>query len=281
MSKSRILITTHVDLSEAFVDSNGSFYAGTTAEQLARAAELAGIADWNLFCSDLHPISSPEFVINGGLYPIHNVPRPDELDLEKYNLMGRTASPKLTAAVHEAVDKTSIGVFVPRQVYFQEADGTLSFTPDDIEATYNARIITDKQFLDGEYTYIIQPKYFFDATRLTINPVISRQADEPRIPEKNQNVFGLIKLKYARDTDLVFIIPSVVENICTHHTAAGIRQDFPEARVIIPSDAITPLAGVGLGFEKPEDVGSACRALAVDIGIEYKTTEEIRAEFGR
>jgi hypothetical protein len=275
------IISVIVDLTETFVDPDGSFYCGTTPEQKLNAARLARLADWNLSCPDLHPMTSLEFNINGGLYPIHSVPRPDELDLARYGLAGKSVRPRLTKVLHDAIDHSRASIYVPRQVYFQERDDSLSYTPDDVEVTFDLPIITAEQFLDKDFTYLIQPKFFFDATRLTVDPKINRKLDDPRIPAINENAFSLIKRKYGRDNSLVFVVPSVVENICTHHIASGIRQEFPDARVIVPSDATTPLAGVGLGFTHPSEVAAACAALAVDIGIEYKTTDEIVSEFQR
>ena len=278
MAGERVVIAVHVDLSESFVDPNGSFYCGAGGEQLRNAAELAGIADWNLYCTDLHPTTSAEFAVNSGLYPIHSVVRPLELDLSKFGLEGKTVSPALTATVLEAVDSSRTAIYVPRQVYFQEADGSLSFAPDDVEATFGARIVSEEQFLGSDWGLVIMPKYFFDATRLTVGVDIGAGTGDPRIPAANLNVFSLIKRKHGAGAGLVFVVPSVVENICTHHTAAGLRQDFPAARVIIPADATMPLAGVGLGFEDAEAAGATCRALACDIGVEYLTTERIRSE---
>jgi hypothetical protein len=272
------IIVVHVDLSKSFVDPVGTFYCGTTEEQKANAARLAAAADWNLYCTDLHPMSSNEFSINGGLYPLHSVPRADELDMAAYGLAGKTASPRLTEVVAERIDRSCAGIYAPRQLYYQEPDGSLSFTPEDVEATFGLPIITEEQFLSGGYTYVVMPKYFFDSTRLTIDPDLEAAPAPPGVPRRNLTVFSLIKKRRKRGEGLVFIVPSVVENICTHHTASGIRQDFPLARVIIPSDAVTPLAGVGLGFETGSQVGIACTGLARDIGIEYKTTERIVAE---
>ncbi len=275
----RIIISVIVDMTETFVDPHGSFYCGTTPRQKENAAAIARLAHWNLSCPDLHPMTSLEFNINGGLYPIHSVPRPDDIDLRKYGLEGKSVRPRLTRVLHDAIDRTNPGVYVPRQVYFQEPDGSLSYSPADVEATFGLPIITAERFLAEDFTYIIQPKFFFDATRLTVNPPIHLTAGATRIPDANENIFSLIKRKFPNQAALVFIVPSVVENICTLHTTAGIRQEFPHARVIVPSDATTPLAGVGLGFEKPEDVARSCGALAVDIGIEYKTTAGIVSEF--
>lgn len=278
MPAKEIIIAVHVDLSKSFVDIDGSFYCGTTEKQKENAARLAGAAAWNLYCTDLHPMTSLEFEINGGLYPMHSVPRADELDMAAYGLEGKTASPRLTEVVEKAVDKSLAGIHVSRQVYYQEADGSLSFTPEDVEATFGLPIISGEQFLNADYGYVVMPKFFFDATRLTVDMEIGSKSDHPSIPTENLNVFSLIRRKYGGDVKLTFIVPSVVENICTHHTASGLRQDFPKARVIVPSDATTPLAGVKLGFETGLQVSAACGALAKDIGIEYLSTDNILSD---
>lgn len=276
----RHIINVFTDFSRTFVDPDGSFYCGTTEEQRRNAAAIAAIGDLNLFCSDLHPLDSWEFAINGGLYPIHAVPRADELNMAEFNLEGKTASPQLTAVVHDAVDSSISGIYAPRQIYFQSPGGKLSYKPEDVEATFGLPIVAEKRILDEEFTYLVQPKYFFDATRISIRSDFA-DAGIPRIPKVNKTVFSMLRKKYPDDRDLVFIIPSVVENICTHHTAAGLKLDFPLARIIVPDDATTPLAGVGLGFDTAKDVKKACRGLARDIGIDYLSTEEILKEFSR
>ena len=116
MAGERVVIAVHVDLSQSFVDPNGSFYCGAGGERLRNAAELAGIADWNLYCTDLHPATSAEFAVNGGLYPVHNLVRPLELDLSRFGLEGKTVSPAPAAALLEAVGSVRTAIYVPRQV---------------------------------------------------------------------------------------------------------------------------------------------------------------------
>lgn len=276
----RRIINVFTDFSRTFVDPDGSFYCGTTEKHRQNAAKIATIGDLNLFCSDLHPLDSWEFAINGGLYPLHAVPRADELDMRKFGLEGKTASPQLTASVLEAVNTTKSGIYVPRQTYFQSPAGKPSYGPDDVAATFGLPIVPEQRILEEEITYLVQPKYFFDATRITIRTDFAT-TEVPGIPEENKTVFSLLRQKYPDDRDLVFIVPSVVENICTHHTASGLKLEFPLARIIIPEDATTPLAGVGLGFAAAAEVKKACQGLARDIGIDYLSTDEILAEFSR
>ena len=191
---SETVIAVHVDLAQSFVDPNGSFYCGTTPKQLSNAAEIARLADWNLYCTDLHPLDSLEFAVNGGLYPIHNVPRPRELDLAKLGIEGLNPSPEPSVVLREAVDDSRAGIYVPRQVYFQ--GGSQCYGPDDVEATFGLPIITAEDFAAGDYTLVIQPKYFFDATRLAVGSEAPKANLDARIPEQNENVFSFIARRH-------------------------------------------------------------------------------------
>ena len=170
------------------------------------------------------------------------------------------------------------GLIVPRSVYFQAGAKEPFCKPEDIEKTFDEKIITAEEFIKGNYDYIIQPKQFFDATKL-VSDVELPDASIGGVPDVNYSVYSLIKQKFPADKyDLVFVNTGVVEGICRLHTSIGLAQMFPFDRHINVTDATTALYGIGLGYETSEESRAACIRVCKDIGIEYLSTEEVLAE---
>lgn len=292
MGKKKIIrVCNLIDWSKSFVDENGSFYSGTTEEQKWNAAKTIRQSEIVIATMDLHPVTAPEHAVNGGLYPVHNAVNPwnygpDFIYMithngEKLRLGAKTLSPELTAILHEtaSASKQGKGLLVPRGVYFQGENQSVFCLPADIEATFQDKIITKEQFLDGDFDYITAPKQFFDATRLDSDIMLPDIAIEG-VPSQNYNIYSLLKKKFPPDKyELVFINTGVVEGICRLHTSIGLRQMFPFDRIINISDATTPLYGVGLGYKTPDESRQASTRVCKDIGIEYMTTDECLKEF--
>jgi hypothetical protein len=288
--KETVRISNLIDWSQSFVNKNGSFYCGTTDEQKYNAAKIIRLADIVINNMDLHPVTAPEHAVNGGLYPVHNAVKPwqygeDFIYMKTpegmfLELANKTLSPDLTEILSEAASPRKGGMLVPRGVYFQGENRTAFCRPEDIEETFNYKIITRQDFLDGDYDYIVAPKQYFDATRLDSD--ISLPDDEmDGVPMQNFNIYSLLKRKFPSDKyDLIFINTGVVEGICRLHTSIGMRQMFPFDRIINISNATTPLYGVGLGYDTAEQSRQASSQVCRDIGIEYMTTEECLQEFG-
>jgi hypothetical protein len=289
LKKETIRIANLIDWSKSFVDKNGSFYCGTTTDQKRNAARIIALGDLVINNMDLHPVSAPEHAVNGGLYPVHNAVKPWQYSPDfvymktpngQYMQLGeKTLSPKLTRILNETLAARKGGIIVPKGVYFQGENDTAFCRPEDIEETFKYKIISKEDFLEGDYNYIIAPKQYFDATRLDSD--LSLPSDDIQgIPQQNFNIYSLLKTKYPTDKyDLVFINTGVVEGICRLHTSIGMRQMFPFDRIINISNATTPLFGVGLGYDTPEESRQASIQVCNDIGIEYMTTEECLKKF--
>jgi hypothetical protein len=287
--KRRILVVNLIDWSKSFVDDDGSFYCGTTAEQKEKAGEVVQHADLVIFSSDTHPMRSSEFSINGGLYPAHNVVRYFDSGPESeyfvtksgrgMRLGSRTMSPELTAEIQKHLKGRRTGVIAPKEVFYQDGADQPWFLPGDVEKSFNARIATADNFISGALDYIVAPKHAFDATRLESDIVLPKSVAEG-IPSTNFNVFSLLRLRYPADKhEFVFVNTGVVEGICRLHTSIGLRQMFKSSRVINLTDATTPLAGIGLGFETPEQSRDAAMRICRDVGVEYMTTNEFLKGF--
>ena len=113
-----------VDWGKSFVDPNGSFYAGTTEGQKDNAAQIARISDLLLYLGDVHTRTSSEFLINGGLYPAHNLVKKDWHNLDLLGVgSDKTVSPELTDKLQAVVNERYGGLIVPRHVFFQDYNG--------------------------------------------------------------------------------------------------------------------------------------------------------------
>lgn len=280
-TRKRLLIASITDLSKSFVDENGSFYCGSTDEHKENAKRIVdavlnagGLIVYN---TDVHPYSSKEFARNGGLYPVHNLTKNfwKEAYEENPKLKDKSLSPELTDVVNESLKGVKTGIYAPRHVYFQDKGPMdVSYEPEDIEKTFGERILLKDEFLNEDYQYIIAPKKFFDATRLSTDTHIGHGVNRTKMPRIEENIWSLIKEKYPENRyDITIINPSVVEGICSLYTASGQKQVFETAKIITPSDGITPL--VGFSFETGKQSRDATKRIAADIGIEYKTTNEI------
>jgi nicotinamidase-related amidase len=281
MARKIIYVAVMTDLSDSFVDENGAFYCGSTKEHKENAARLTktviehgGMAVFN---TDLHPYKSWEFNFNKGPYLPHNMPKKfwEQAYREHPELREKSISPELTQVVQEVVKDLKTGIFVPRHVYFQERDKQeLSFIPEDVEDTFGQKIITRDEFMQQDFQYVIAPKKYFDATRLATDKSLGRGVKYSRVPEEDENIFSLLIEKFPEEKyELVFLNPSVVEGICTLMTATGQRQEFPRNEILTPSDGVTSL--VGFSFQTSGESREACKRVAGDMGIRYRTTREI------
>ncbi|MEW5747704.1 MAG: hypothetical protein AB1793_02805 [Candidatus Thermoplasmatota archaeon] len=282
--KEQVLIVNLIDWSRSFVDEDGSFYCGTTRDQKENAGKVVEHADLVIFSSDAHPVQSKEFAINSGLYPAHNVvlrssTGPDfeyfvSAAGEAMRLGGRTMSPALTEDIGRHLRRRARGMIVPKEIYYQDGAEVPWFLPSDMERSFGTDAIGPDDFLEGDYDYIVAPKHTFDATRLESDYTLPRMVGEG-IPAMNCNVFSLLRQRYPSSAfDLIFVNTGVVEGICRLHTSIGLRQMFKTSRIVNLKDATTPLAGIGLGFETPEQSRDAAMRVCKDVGVEYSTTEE-------
>ena len=288
--KRDVIIGVAIDTSRAFVDANGSFYCGTTAQEKENTGTILQLADLTIYACDLHPITSRDHKINGGLYPAHHPPLPNSFassflydiapDGTYIQLGTKTMSPVMSEDIAAYIRDRFTGIIIPRGVYFQDGRKEPFCTPDDVEQTFGSHIIPEGQFLFGNYHHIIAPKQYFDATRLDGDHGLP-DGDVVGIPSKNYNVFSLLEEKFPSHTyNKIFINTGVVEGICRIFTSAGERQMYPLERIINVSDATTPLIIPALGFSTPEESRDACKRIGQQIGIEYMSTEDVLNEFG-
>ncbi|MCU0860392.1 MAG: hypothetical protein MUE55_07410 [Thermoplasmata archaeon] len=289
--KRQVLVVNLIDWSRSFVDDNGSFYCGTTHEQKENAGRVIEHADLVVFSSDAHPVSSGEFAINGGLYPAHNVVLRSEVGPnfeyyatpagERVKLGDRTMTPALTEDIGRHLTGRARGMIVPKEIYYQDGASEPRFSPEDVERSFGTDIVDERGFIEGAYDYIVAPKHTFDATRLESDYNLPRKVGG-EIPATNFNVFSLLRRRYPPDShELVFVNTGVVEGICRLHTSIGLRQMFKSSRVVNLTDATTPLAGIGLGFDTPEQSRDAAMRVCKDVGVEYVTTDEFLHWFNR
>ena len=269
-----------VDWGEAFVDTNGSFYCGTTEEQKERAVEVVWQSDLVLYLSDVHTRTSSEFIVNGGLYPAHNLRKKDWHDLETIGVeLGKTVSPQLTAKLYGLVKDQQSGLIVPRHVFFQdynsEADATPAFSLEDVEETFGVSRLDEKAFLDGKISYVVQAKHMFNGTGSQSTEFLG---SFPGVPEVEKSVFTLLKQQYGQGSGLEFDVTGVVMGICIYQTASGIRQLFPKATVNVIADACTHLVYAPLGIADEDTGNLVAKKMCQQVGVNYMTTEEFFAK---
>ena len=275
-TKKPYTINVLVDWGKAFVDPNGSFYCGTTDHQKQRAKEVIQTADLILYLSDVHTTTSSEFIVNGGLYPAHNLIQKDQYDLSAVGVeAGKTVSPQLTDTLYDLIKNKRSGLIVPRHVFFQDYNGEQNpkpaFSLEDVEETFGAKRLDEQEFLDGKIDYVINAKHHFDGTRT--NPY-AWLGHIPGVPDTEQNVFSLLKQKYGTGEGIEFDVTGVVMGICIYQTASGIKQLFPKAAVNVIADACTHLVYAPLGIADEDTGNLVAKKMCQQIGINYLSTEE-------
>lgn len=265
-----------VDWGEAFVDAHGSFYCGTTEAQKDHAVEIVRDADLVVYLSDLHTRTSSEFMVNGGLYPAHNLRKKDWHDVKDLGVEeGKTVSPQLTAKLLNVVKDRRSGLIVPRHVFFQDYNGETdprpAFSLEDVEETFGVRRLDEQEFLNGKVDYIVNAKHMFNGTGLQATEFLG---PFPGVPDVEKNVFTLLKQQYGQGKDLEFDVTGVVMGICIYQTASGIKQLFPKATVNVIADACTHLVYAPLGIPDEEIGNLVAKRMCQQIGINYLSTAE-------
>jgi hypothetical protein len=266
-----------VDWGKSFVDKNGSFYCGTTLEQKENAVRILKASNGLvIYCGDVHPKTSSEFIKNGGLYPAHNLILKDQKNVGSLGVKSdQTTSPQLTDCLYNLVkDKTS-GLIIPRHVFFQDYDQGQTAKPcfslQDIEETFSIKKLNTQEFLEGKIDYVINVKHLFNSTALKSTNWLGHFDG---IPDQETNIFSLLEQKYGQGKDLEFNIDGVVMGICIYQTASGIKQIFPKSKVNIIADASTHLIYEQLGIPDEEIGNFVVQRMCKQVGIEYITTLE-------
>ncbi len=268
-----------VDWGNAFVDTNGSFYSGTTEEQKDRAVEVVKQSDLVIYLSDVHTRTSSEFIVNGGLYPAHNLIQKDWQNLENLGVeSGKTVSPQLTAKLQDLVKDHSSGLIVPRHVFFQDYNGGYgvenampAFTLEEVEETFGVSRLNELSFLEGQINYVISAKHMFNGTGSQPTDFLG---SFPGVPDVETSVFSLLKQKYGQGKDVEFDVTGVVMGICIYQTASGIRQLFPKATVNVIADACTHLIYAPLGIADEDTGNLVAKKMCQQVGLNYLTTDE-------
>jgi nicotinamidase-related amidase len=270
-----------VDWGRAFVDPNGSFYCGTTEAQKENAARILKVGgDLIIYTSDIHPRTSLEFKINGGLYPAHNLVLKDQSNTEELGIQsGQTTSPQLTEQLYQLVKDKKSGLIVPRHVFFQDYDGGQTAKPcfsfRDVEETFGVPALKPQEFLEGKLEYIVNAKHLFNGAALQATDWLGHV---DKVPDLEMNAFSLLKQKYGQGRNLEFNVDGVVMGICVYQTAGGIKQMFPNAKVNVIADASTHLIYAPLGIPDAEIGNLVASRMCQQIGVNYLTTKEYLGE---
>ena len=271
-----------VDFSKSFTDTNGSFYCGTTEQQKDNAVAVNQEGDLTLYLSDVHTGTSSEFIVNGGLYPAHNLIAKDQYDLDKLGVeAGKTVSPQLTEKLYALVKDKRSGLIVPRHVFFQDYNGKNETQPAfsfaDAEETFGIKKLDTQEFLDGGIEYVVNAKHMFNGAALQATDWLGEVYG---VPSAEMHVFSLLKEKYGQGKELVFDFNGVVMGICIYQSASGVRQLFPKAKINVIADACTHLVYAPLGIPDEATGNDVAKRMCQQIGINYVTTKEFFGKKG-
>jgi hypothetical protein len=273
-----------VDWGKAFVDENGSFYCGTTDEHKKKAAAILDTKpDLVIEYSDLHALKTPEFMTNGGLYPIHNLIRREWDEAKKIPGYEKSStSPELTDIIGDKLKDRKTGIIAPRHTFFQNYDGEKQedirpiYGINDVIDTFKKPLLNPQDFLNGNVTHVIQTKYHKSGT---IERATEWMGEYEGVPTKQLTINSLLRQKYGLGEDLEFVFTGVVTGICLGQTAEGTKDEFPRAKVTIVSDACKHLVGEQFGLRDDKHGDEASLARFAQMGIEYISTEKYLARF--
>lgn len=266
-----------VDWGKAFVDPNGSFYCGTTEEQKDKAVQVSSAADLMIYLSDVHTRTSTEFIVNGGLYPAHNLIMKDQYELEKLGVeIGKTTSPQLTEKLHDLVKDKRSGLVVSRHVFFQDYNGEIepqpAFALENIEETFGVQRLNKGEFLDGGIDYVVNAKHMFNGVLLQSAEFAGEFPGV--VPSRESNIFTWLKQKYGQGRDLQLDFTGVVMGVCIYQCATGAKQMFPKATVNVIADACTHLIYAPLGIADEDTGNFVGQKMCQQVGVNYLSTAE-------
>ena len=273
-----VTVNVIVDLSVSFSTDAGSFSCCTTQATRDNAAKLARAADLVVYTTDVHDKTSAEFTTNGGLFPPHHILGTCGGD----SVPG--SSPRPVPEVVEALKSRKAMICVPRHVYFPTDDslknGVPVLTTADVEKEFGAPYAPEDiaaagamlKTRGGDFSLLYSAKNCFNGVieMPVCNCTAAGHVDG--VPDKCFNAFTLLRSVYGLGKGLRFVVDGVVLSICVYQVASNIKQVFPEATVLLVSDACTALPGEPVPGSNWDAV---VKAMSGQIGVETTTMEEV------
>ena len=258
-----------VDFSRSFSLENGSFYAGTTAEERRIAAEIVKKAQRTIYACDVHAQNAPEFSSEGGLFPKHHILCADDAAL----------SPSVIPEVAEVVKEKEGRIIVPRHVYFQSGNlRKADFTNEQLEAEFGLKMfdMEKDEFKPGKVEFLVNGKCMYNGAS-----VYECNADcaDATLPKGEVNAFSLLKRENYLGEGFTFVVVGCVYSICLLNTAAGIKQQFPRSSVVICSDSATAFPPTEMMKEKGLSWNDMIAPIVGQIGIEVKLSKDVLQMF--
>ena len=251
-----------VDMLECGDEPNGSFGCGKIDDPANKIAiQVIDNCQKIVTFVDVHPKKSNEFVINGGLYPIHALVNADLSFAGEKN-----ASCRVTKLIREHIQQKGVkgGIVLPNSVQYQEPEDPL--IPEQVRETFdNYPIIESPE--DNQYDYMISCKHFFNGAALENIPYGD--------PKKEFTAATVLQYQYGKGKDVTFYVCGHCSAICVFHTASGLKQLFPEAKVVVVKDTCYPLIGEAFGITSREQDDEVVGSLFAQIGVIFKPLSEI------
>jgi len=275
---SSVTVNVIVDLSVSFSTDKGSFSCCTTQATRDNAAKLARAADLVVYTTDVHDKTSSEFNTNGGLFPPHHILATCGGDAVP------GSSPRPVPEVVEAVASRKAMVCVPRHVFFPTDDSLKNGVPvlksADVEKEFEAPIAPGDieaagamlKTRGGDVSMLYSAKNCFNGVIEMPVSNCTAAGHVDGVPDKNFNAFTLLRSVYGLGKGLRFIVDGVVLSICVFQVASNVKQMFPEASVLLVSDACTALPGEPVPGASWEAV---VKAMCDQIGVETTTMEAV------
>ena len=250
-----------VDWSECVDYPNGTFSLGNLDDEREKTIKVMDKCQKIIFFEDVHPKKSSEFTVNGGLYCTHALVNADL----GFATEGH-ASCRLTDKLNEKVKQMGLkgGIVLPNSVQYQEPEDPL--IPEQVRETFGNLPLIESP-TDNQYDYMVSCKHHFNGASLENIPYGD--------PKKEFTAATILQYQYGKGKDLTFYVCGHCSGICTYHTASGLKQMFPEAKVIVVKDTCVGMVGDQFGIPSREFHDEVNLALFTQIGVAYKPLAEL------
>lgn len=249
-----------VDWTQTFVDEGASFYGGATEEEKDKACVIIDKCDKVVSFCDVHTKESKEFVTNGGIYPPHALVDDD------LSYCAQNASCRLTKKLQDKINAKNLkaGLVIPNNVTYQTPDHPIP--REAIVKSFDNLPVIEKISETG-YDYMVSAKQFFNGTQLQHLPYGDNA--------KEFSAANILQYQYGKGDGVTFYVTGVVTGICIIHTTCGLKQMFPNAKVVIVKDACHPLIGEMFGITSVEHNDVVIKGICGQVGILYQDLAEV------
>ena len=191
----------------------------------------------------------------------------------------KTLSPMVIPEVWEVVKEKEGRVIVPRHVFFQSGNlAKPDFSKAELEAEFGLKMfdLEKDEFKKGKVEFMVNGKCMYNGCSVY---ECESPCAEAGLPAGEVNAFTLLKRENYLGEGMTFVVVGCVYSICLLNTAAGIKQQFPRAAVVICSDSATAFPPTDMMKEKGLSWDDMIAPIVGQIGIEVKPSADILSKF--